>query len=1016
MEQEKNKIKSGWNKYLTFSLILFCFLFIPASILFYSVYRYFQIEEEQLIFNLNSHVQRMGNELKRNLSAEEYFCRYFHEYVLSEINNPNSTASKTAELLQNIKKYYGKGIDFVIINNKGNILYNTTDFNHEAKEYLEAYLYVRYHYSEVSEHRKKGRCPDIEATRKILGPQVVSDSFQNLQSIAYYSQTYYSLLWVDSGRNIPPSGVYCLRWGGFFVFISENLLKSFKHLRQYADKYGKDNKLISGIYDYRKINDDFWCNSDEIDTAKVKEALVKSETSGNRYVETENYYICHQFLSRDIRAFLLIEKKNTDLNIFLKALLAFLIYFFLSFPLIKYIWNTVILKIPGNASIRLKLAFLFFFATAIPILSLTIVSHEYNLHRRMALIEEARLWSIENLLGIEQRFMSYLKNIVIDLDKYVDEWSEKLKKEELNNEHGKLIGKKLDSLGAYDFYCCASESKIIATFEGLFKYTGSLEAINIDKKNSVFNSELYPYRCDELKVVNIITKKLCSDLNGKEIPSYILSKVEILAENIVQKTFPEIVYEAVETIGTIKEWGLGKNTSMAYFKFISLFGKNQTDYILISSWRPRQLQESFIKSIIDKANRNPKNFKFIAYERFYRQFVQSKYEKFDELRHFAKEANEKPTEELQIINLDGEDYIAVCFTGRELYRYSFVGLYPLSNVDRTIDEQSSMLWILIILCIVLAIGLAQLLTKSFVKPLLTLQEGALAIESRNFTHRLSLPNRDEFGEVGNIFNKVMVGLEELEIAKIVQESMFPKPEFNQGKFSIYGKTVTMRDVGGDYIDFFKVDGNSFSMLIGDVAGHGVGAAVIMAMAKAAVLGGGEELRSPALMLNNLHKMILATKSSKQKKIMTFQYLHINSETAQLVYGNAGGCSPWLVRHKIGIIEELKMSGAALGAFKKASYREMPIYMQPGDAIVFYTDGIIESKNKSGEMLGYNRFKLLLQSAWDKNPEKYYNNIYGEYINHVGIDAEADDDLTIAILVYNETEEEKLSQEILPPPN
>ena len=192
--------------------------------------------------------------------------------------------------------------------------------------------------------------------------------------------------------------------------------------------------------------------------------------------------------------------------------------------------------------------------------------------------------------------------------------------------------------------------------------------------------------------------------------------------------------------------------------------------------------------------------------------------------------------------------------------------------------QSFVLWLLGIFSLILSIGLAQLLTKSFINPLQNLQEGALAIENRNFKYRLSNLDIDEFGEVGSIFNHVMVGLEELEVAKIVQESMFPKPEFNQGNFSIYCKPATMIDVGGDYFDYFKVDDNSFAVLVGDVAGHGVGAAVIMAMAKAAILGAGECLKTPAELLNYLHKMILSTKKPKQKKIMTFQYLYINSET------------------------------------------------------------------------------------------------------------------------------------------
>jgi sigma-B regulation protein RsbU (phosphoserine phosphatase) len=324
----------------------------------------------------------------------------------------------------------------------------------------------------------------------------------------------------------------------------------------------------------------------------------------------------------------------------------------------------------------------------------------------------------------------------------------------------------------------------------------------------------------------------------------------------------------------------------------------------------------------------------------------------------------------------------------------------MSNIERKLKQENSFLLLLGLLSLFLSLGLAQLISKSFIKPLLILQDGALAIESRNFEHRLSGLATDEFGEVGDIFNHAMVGLQELELAKIVQESMFPKPEFNQGKFSVYGKSVTMIDVGGDYLDFFKVDDNSFSVLVGDVAGHGVGAAVIMAMAKAYILNAGDALRSPAEVLNQLHKIILATKNSKQRKIMTFQYLYVNSETGASLYGNAGACSPWLIRHSDNNIQEIKVGGSVLGAFKKAVYKEISLDLKQGDAIIFYTDGIVECKNKSGDMLGYDRLKEILLESWNENPENYYNNIYKAYIEYVGENHEAGDDLTFVILMCN----------------
>ncbi len=993
------------NKYLIFIACILGFVAIPAIILSYSVYSYLHTNEEQIAYNLKIEMQRMVSELRRTISAEKYFCRMFNDFTMKEINNPDSTIENCVGFCKKLKGYYGKNIDFVVVYNDGSVKYNSNPdfYNHSQNVWNEGYNYVRYNETYVQGSKFKGSKGKIESLRKIAGPQIVKGSIRY-----FYDEENYNFVWGDSSGIIPPCAVYSLKWGGFFVFVSKELLKGIEHLRYNAVEYASGKNIVSGIYDSNSVNTGFWSSKTINDVDYVKKALSDIKTREQNFIDVGNYYICHQFLISNHYIFVLEEKNNNSINLLLKAFWSFIIYFILSFPIIKYFWNTIVLNVPGNASIRLKLGFLFLFATGIPLLSLAIVSREYELHRRMSMTEEARIWSVENLLGLEQRYQAYTKKICDELDKYISEWSKELKHMEVNNRYAKVLWEKIFRYGAFDFYCISSDTQSIVTSEGCFKYTGSIDSINFDMANSEINSEIKSYRYDELRIANIIVKKLCSDLNGKEIPSYILSKLELIAENIMQKTFPEIIYNIIEVIGQIKEWGFGNKSNLTYFKFISINNDGNADYGVLASWHPDDLQARFISDIIVLANKNPQNYKILAYEKYLREFTPNTYNNYSsELELFARRAEEKPTEELEILKLNGEDYIAVSFSGRKLNYYNFIGLYPVRNIDNLIYKQSSLLWILGVLCLILSIGLAHLLTKSFITPLLTLQDGALAIESRNFKYRLSGLSVDEFGEVGGIFNHVMVGLEELEVAKIVQESMFPKPEFSQGNFSVYGKSITMIDVGGDYLDFFKVDDSSFTVLLGDVAGHGVGAAVIMAMAKAAILGGGDSLKSPAAMLNNLHKMILATKTSKQKKIMTFQYLHVNSETGENLYGNAGACSPFLIRHSENIAIELKMAGAALGAFKRAVYKEMPLDFRPGDAIVFYTDGIVECKNKNGEMLGYDRLKTTLLNCWDSNPENYYNNILKAYYEFVGDDAEAGDDLTFVILIYNENQEKTM---------
>ena len=984
------------SRYYTFALAVFCFVIIPAMILSFSVYKICESEEEELVFNLKNNMQRLAGELTNNLSAEDFFCRLLLYYNERERHSEESTPQEPIKMCLKLREFFGEDFNFAVFSRKDGLVYESIPFGHSSATWSGAFEYIlnstRYYFG--IESLNSG---SLEAAREILGPLTLSGSFHGL-----FNEYDYSLCWLDASGKISPSGIYCFKWGGLFVFISGRLLKDIKHLEYLINSYVKEKGVTAGLYDSEKKSMIKWSSPDNYSIEEIKKAFENRLVLENNIIETYNYHICQQYLTTGIRSFVVAKKANTILQMSVKCLLAFLLYIVCSFPIIKYGWNTIVLKIPGNASIRLKLAFLFFFASCLPLLVLGIIAKEYSLNKRISLIEEARAWSVENLLGIEQRYFSFLKDLSNNYDAFLDDWAKELKNKNLTKDYSRILLEKIEKDDVIDYYCVASEAKYLSSFEGLIRYTGDLDSVKIDAKKCDLIKNIRDYRYEELRMANIIMKKVCSDINGTEIPSAVLSKLEIVAETVLQKSFSELLSSVIETKGSIREWGIDRKSNMTYFKFISVNEPPKIDYITLLSWKPETLQFEFVKKVLSKANRNPKNFKFLAYTRNRRSFFPEIYNGQNDLIEFVNRASLTPTEELEIIKYNNEDYIAVSFVGRQLNRFSFVGLYPISNIDRIIYEQSSLLWILGLLCLMLASGLAQLLTKSFVKPLYVLKEAALAIEKRDSKHRLADLAKDEFGEVGGVFNKVMVGLEELEIAKIIQESMFPKPCFSQGSFSIYGKTITMIDVGGDYLDFFKVDDNSFSLLIGDVAGHGVGAAVIMAMAKATVLAG-DCLKSPSAILQQLHKVILAAKNSKQKKIMTFQYIYVNSESAEAVYGNAGGCSPCLVKHNSGIVENLKLPGAALGAFKKYVYSEISFKLEEEDALVVYTDGIIESKDKKGNVIGYDGFKQILLRSWDANAEQYYNNIMKEYFALVGEDVEATDDLTVAVMIYKHSE-------------
>lgn len=338
------------------------------------------------------------------------------------------------------------------------------------------------------------------------------------------------------------------------------------------------------------------------------------------------------------------------------------------------------------------------------------------------------------------------------------------------------------------------------------------------------------------------------------------------------------------------------------------------------------------------------------------------------------------------------------FAGRYIKEYKLVGLYPLENIDQIIEHQRQQLIVFAVLSLLMTLALSQVLSQSFLVPLRLLTKGAHAIENKEFKHRLPDLGDDEFGSMGSIFNNVMSDLEELSVAGAIQEQLLPQQQIETGFFSLYGCSIAMGELGGDYYDYIQIADNKFSVLLGDVAGHGVGAALIMAMAKAGIIQSDNLLDQPLALLSRLHGLIYASKTKKQKKIMTFQYLCVDSCSGKAVYSNAGACSPMIIRKNRNLVEELTLTGAALGAFKKANYTEIDIAFEPGDAIVFYTDGIVEARNRAGDEIGYDHLKELFKSCWHENAEIFYNNVYQSYMAHLDGEA-AQDDFTMVILVF-----------------
>ena len=983
------KVKITLKSKLLFFTTLICFVGLPALLIAISIWNFLEFRDEKLSGAQKNRLQKISSQIQKVADPEIFWCQFLHESFLNH-KTKNSSNKEIKEWLVETRKSFRNKLDFLIWDQNGKIIYKTFPTNFSSKQWKEVFLRLltKFPYKWEFEHLDSKKRGSIEITREVLGPQTVDK-----QIAKNIDPEEYSLTWADSSLKRPPTWSYFLKNRGYLILIPKELLKNDVGVKSLLKAQNTTRETL-GIYYPQRTTKQIWL----VDNSKQKAVnfnnILECESKFLNSSTTSQQHIAYAFINPEVRLFSIISRNYSPGKRLLISLLAAVLFSILMSPFIKYIIKTIWNSQPGSVSIRWKLAFLFFFANGLPLLILGFISQEYYTYKKASLIKKMHGRGVEILTSFDESLKSQLARFEEKIISFFEIWKNEMNGKSLNPSNLAKVTTLAEEVGADKFYVLASESNLIGTFKGIEKIK---KAQKLDSNVKDLN---------ELALIHAVGQKIMADINGTSKPTKGgVDTIEIVAESFMQRSLNEIVHSFIEAMSGINPWGFGEQASLAHMRFYKTGLSKKVDFMSLILWKPEEIQSNFIKSKIVSANRNPINLKVIARNISSTQTIPENFPIKGELKSFCKRIGNRINEEIEYITLNNKQYAVIGFTGKHLSSYQLIGLFPLDEINRMVQRQKNDLILFGLFSVFIAFTLAQLLTASFVYPLQDLTEGALAIEERDFSFRIAETGKDELGEIAQIINEVMVGLEELKVAGVVQESLFPEEKFSCGSFSIYGKSIAMAELGGDYLDYFEISPPNFGVLMGDVAGHGVGAAVIMAMAKAGILSSTDLLSFPSKLLTKLHELIYKSKTKKQKKIMTFQYLFADSETGKVMYSNAGGCSPIFVSHKDQTAQEVSLPGAALGAFKKTKFQEKEINFSPGDAMIFYTDGIIEAHNSQGEEIGYEQFSKLVLESWDENPENYYNNIYKAYLKHIG-EAEAEDDLTIIVCLFSPNQENK----------
>ena len=331
------------------------------------------------------------------------------------------------------------------------------------------------------------------------------------------------------------------------------------------------------------------------------------------------------------------------------------------------------------------------------------------------------------------------------------------------------------------------------------------------------------------------------------------------------------------------------------------------------------------------------------------------------------------------------------------------------------------------------IGITIILYIFFVRKMVTKPVGKLTAFTQEITKTGTFENQhidiktgDEIESLSQSFNFMLAELEnyianlskvtaekerigaELDIAKHIQASMLPCifPAFPERKeFDIYATMEPAKEVGGDFYDFFMVDDTHLAIVMADVSGKGVPAALFMVIGKTLIKDHTTPGRDLGKVFTEVNQL-LCESNSEELFITAFEGV-LDLVTGEFVYVNAGHEMPFICKAG-GDFEPYKIrAGFVLAGMEGMKYRAGSTRLEPGDKIFQYTDGVTEATNLKNELYGMNRLGAILNKVKGGTPNDILPAIKKDIDEFVG-DADQFDDITMLCLEYKarmETNEE-----------
>jgi len=305
---------------------------------------------------------------------------------------------------------------------------------------------------------------------------------------------------------------------------------------------------------------------------------------------------------------------------------------------------------------------------------------------------------------------------------------------------------------------------------------------------------------------------------------------------------------------------------------------------------------------------------------------------------------------------------------------------------------------------ILGIGLSLVLSRYIASSIGAVIEDADRIAGGDLDHAVRSMNTTEFIRLGESINTMVSRIREysedierseseLRIAAGIQSSLLPREIPQPRGCEIYAFTQPAKEVGGDFFDFFGQGEGRYALIIADVAGKGVPAALFMALSRTTVRTIARWCRTASEIIRRSNDAVI--EDSGSVSFVTLFYGMFDEREKTLTYVNAGH-NPPIIRRSSGMTEALEPTGPVVGFLEEMMYDEVTVSLAPGDLLVLYTDGVTESQDNEGILFGEERLHEIIDSAAACSAREVAERIRDAAIGFAG-DAPQFDDITVIVL-------------------